>query len=239
MMNIFVTGTSNKVGKTFVTAALASIMQSLSYKTAVYKPIQTGAIEQNSFMIAPDISYVKKIDPYITAECTYHLKSILQPVISAEMENIKINPKVILKDYNMLKDKFDTVLVEGTGGILTPIAPRFTIANLIKMLNLPVVVITLPTEEAVNDTILTVNHAEAMGIEVNGIIINRYPEGVEDMKIKTLPRLFEEYTKTTVIGVIKELDGYGENTPASIIDNVLNGVDIEKVFNVKIPKLEV
>ena len=139
----------------------------------------------------------------------------------------------------MLKDKFDTVLVEGVGGILTPISTRFTIANLIKMLNLPVVVITTPTEEAVNDTILTVNHAETMGIEVNGIIINRYPEGTEDIKIKTLPRLFEEYTKTTVIGMIKELDDYRENTPASIIDNVLNGVDIEKVFNVKIPKLDI
>lgn len=238
-MNVFVTGTSSKTGKTFVTAALASIMQSLSYKTAVYKPIQLGAFEQNSFMVAPDISYVKKIDPYLTAECTYHLKGIMQPVISAEMEQIKINPKVILKDYNMLKDKFDAVLVEGTGGILTPIAPRFTIANLVKMLNLPIVVVTIPTEEAVNDTILTVNHAEAMGIKINGIIINRYPEGTDDMKIKTLPRLFEEYTKTSVIGIIKELDGYVENTPASIIDNVLNGVDIEKVFNVKIPKLDV
>ena len=238
-MNVFVTGTSSKTGKTFVIAALASIMQSLSYKTAVYKPIQLGAFEQNSFMVAPDIAYVKKIDPYITTECTYLFKSIMQPVIASEMEQIKINPKVILKDYNMLKNKFDTVLVEGTGGILTPIAPRFTIANLVKMLNLPIVVITTPTEESVNDTILTVNHAEAMGIKINGIIINRYPEGTEDMKIKTLPRLFEEYTKTSVIGIIKEIDVYKENIAASIIDNVLNGVDIEKVFDVKIPKLDV
>ena len=238
-MRVFVTGTASKTGKTFVTAALASIMQSLSYKTAVYKPIQLGAFEQNSFMIAPDMSYVKKIDPYLTTECTYLLKSIMSPVIAAEMEQVKINPKLILKDYTMLKDKFDTVLVEGTGGILTPIAPRFTIAHLVKMLCLPIIVVTTPNEEAVNDTILTVNHAEAMGIKINGIIINRYPEGTEDMKIKTLPRLFEEYTKTTVIGIIKELDGYGENTPGSIIDNVLNGVDIEKVFDTKIPKLDV
>ena len=238
-MNVFVTGTASKTGKTFVTAALASIMQSLSYKTAVYKPIQLGAFEQNSFIIDPDISYVKKIDPYLTAECTYHLKSTMAPVIASEMEKIKINPKVILKDYTMLKDKFDTVIVEGTGGILTPIASRFTVANLVKMLNLPIVVITNSTEESVNNTILTVNHAEAMGIEINGIIINRYPEGTEDMRVKTIPRLLEEYTKASVVGIIKELDGYGENTPGSIIDNVLNGVDIEKVFNVKIPKLDV
>lgn len=238
-MNVFVTTTASKAGKTFVTAALASIMQSLSYKTAVYKPIQLGAFEQNSFMVAPDISYVKKIDPYLTAEATYLIKSTMSPVIAAELEKIKINPKIILKDYTMLKNKFDTVLVEGTGGILTPIGPRFTMANLIKMLNLPIVVITVPNEESVNNTILTVNHAEAMGIKVNGIIINRYPKDSDDIKIKTLPRLFEEYTKASVIGIIKELDGYQETTPGTIIDSVLNGVDIEKVFDVKIPKLDV
>lgn len=238
-MNVFVTGTSSKAGKTFVTAALASIMQSLSYKTAVYKPIQLGAFEQNTFIVAPDISYVKKFDPYLSAECTYSFKNNMSPVIAAELEAIKINPKNILKDYTILKDKYDTVIVEGIGGILTPIAARFTVANLVKMLNIPIVIITNPNDESVNDTILTANHAEAMGIKINGIIINKYPEGCEDMKIKTLPRLFEEYTKASVIGIIKELDGYGESTPGAIIDNVLNGVDIEKFFDVKIPKLDV
>ena len=92
-MNIFISGIASNVGKTFMSAALASIMQSLSYKTAVYKPIQLGAYEQNSFMVAPDIAFIKKIDPYITAESTYLLKNKLQPVLSAEIENIKINPK--------------------------------------------------------------------------------------------------------------------------------------------------
>ena len=238
-MRIFVTGTSPQIGKTFITAALASIMQSLSYKTAVYKPIQLGAFEQNSFLIAPDIAYVKKIDPYLTAECTYHLKSTMEPVIAAEMEQVKINPKVILKDYSLLSKKYDTVLVEGTGGLLTPIAPRFTIANLVKMLNIPIVLVTKPDKDSVNNIILTVNHASAMGITINGIIINRYPEGCEDMSVKSIPRLIEEYSETSVIGIIKDLDGHEEITAGTIIDNVLNGVDLEKVFGVKIPKLDV
>ena len=238
-MNIFVTGISNKVGKTFVTAALASIMQSLSYKTAVYKPIQTGAIEQNSFMIAPDVAYVKKIDPYLTAECTFLIKSNMAPVLGAEMEQIKINPKMIMKDYSLLANKYDTVIVDGVGEILTPIAPRFTIANLIKMMNIPVVIVTGANSETVNNTILTVNHANALGIKINGIIINRYPEGCEDMNVRAIPRLIEEYTDTFVVGIIKDLITSEEKLPGSIIANVLNGVDLEKVFEMKIPKLDV
>ena len=238
-MNIFVTGISNNVGKTFVTAALASIMQSLSYKTAVYKPIQTGAVEQNSFMIAPDVAYVKKIDPYLTAECTYLIKSNMTPVLGAEMEQIKINPKIIMKDYSLLANKYDTVIVDGVGELLTPIAPRFTISNLIKMMNLPIVIVTGANSETVNNTILTVNHANALGIKINGIIINRYPEGCEDMNIRTIPRLIEEYTDTFVVGIIKDLVTSEEKLPGSIIANVLNGVDTEKVFGMKIPKLDV
>ena len=48
-MQIFVTSIDTNVGKTFITAGLASVMQSLGYKAGVYKPIQTNAIEQNGF----------------------------------------------------------------------------------------------------------------------------------------------------------------------------------------------
>lgn len=236
-MNIFITGTCSNSGKTFITSALAAIMQSLSYKTAVYKPIQLGAYEQNGFVVAPDIAYAKKIDPYLTTECTYFLKSTASPVIAAELENIKINPKQILKDFSILENKYDTVLINGTGGLLTPIAPRFTIGNLIKMFNTSVVIVTNTDDDSLNDTILTVNHASALGIKINGVIINRYPEGTNNINIKTLPRLIEEYTETSVIGIVKELNGQDKITPGSIIDSVLNGVDIEKVFNLKIPKL--
>jgi len=238
-MNIFVTGTESNIGKTFIISALASIMQSLCYKTAVYKPIQSGAFEQNGFMVAPDISYIKKIDPYVTTECTYLLKGMMSPVIAAEMENVKINPKVILKDYTMLQKKYDSIIVEGTGGLLTPVAPRFTMANLAKMLNIPVVVIAKADLETVNHTLLTVNHAQVMGLKVNGVILNKYPEDNEDIALKTIPRLFEEYSDTTVIGVVKQMEGNFRITPPTIIDSVLNGVDIEKIFDIKIPKLEV
>lgn len=236
-MSVFITGTSPKVGKTFVTASLASVMQALSYKTAVYKPIQLGAFEQNSFIIAPDIAYVKNIDPYITTECTYHLKETFQPVVSAEVENVKINPKIILKDYSLLANKYDIVLVDGTGYLMSPIAPRFTNANLIKMMNTSVVIITNPSQDEVSNTILTVNHAYAMGLKINGVIINKYPENNENYGVKNISRLIEEYTETSVIGAIKEIKNEREMNAGSIISNVLNGVDMEKVFDFKIPKL--
>ena len=85
-MQLFVTGTDTDVGKTVVTAGLAAVMQSLGYKSGVYKPFQSGAEEKNGFLISPDLSYVKKLDFYIETLCTYLLKAPTAPYIAAELE---------------------------------------------------------------------------------------------------------------------------------------------------------
>ena len=53
MLNLYVTSTNINDGKTFLTAGLAATMQSLGYKTSVYKPIQTGGIDIEGFMQSP------------------------------------------------------------------------------------------------------------------------------------------------------------------------------------------
>jgi len=239
-MDIFVTGTDIGVGKTFIASALASIMQSLNYKSAIYKPIQTGAYEQNGFIVAPDIAFARKLDPYLATECTYFLKNDIYPLIAAELESIKINPKILMKDYTMLSQKYDCTVVEGTGGLMTPVATRFTMANIISMFNIPIIIVAQVNPNTVNDTLLAVNYAHTMGLKVNGVILNKYPENNENATIKNIPRLIEEYSDTKIVGIIKEIPNNTYSiTPSVILDNVLNGVDVEKIFNTRIPKLDV
>ena len=66
MLNVFISGLERQSGKTIVTAGLAATMQSLSYPTSVYKPIQTGATELNGFKSSPDLALIKRVDSNIT-----------------------------------------------------------------------------------------------------------------------------------------------------------------------------
>ena len=66
MLGLFLTGIRPKSGKTFVTAGLAATMQSLGYSTCVYKPVVTGALEKDGYVLAPDLVYVKNADKNIT-----------------------------------------------------------------------------------------------------------------------------------------------------------------------------
>lgn len=236
-MNIFITGSDINVGKTFITAALAALMQSLGYKTGVFKPFQCGAIEKNGFFMAPDLAYVKQVDAFVETASSYLMKTIAAPIISAEADKININLKTILRDYKLLNDKCELVITEGTGGLCVPVAPNILISDIAKALNLPLIIITKPNTGAINHTLLTINHAQQQGLDVRGVIINKYPQGTDNISIRTAPRLIEEYSDTKVIGIVKDIENAQFLTPSAMIDIILNSVDVEKIFKVTIPKL--
>jgi len=236
-MNIFITGTETRIGKTLIGAGLATIMQSLGYASAVYKPIQTGAIEKQSFLQAPDLAFVKQIDQFLTTYCTYMLKSPAVPVISAEYAGLTIDITKIQKDYKKIIKTADTVVIEGTGGLLTPISPSMYNADIAKCLGLPLLIITRPDVSSVSNTLLAINYAKSIDVEIAGVIVNMYPENTLDINIRTAPRLIEEYSDTKVLGIIKHFGKYTKLNAGLLIDTILNSVDIEEIFKIKIPKL--
>lgn len=236
-MNIFVTGTDTDVGKTFVSAALAALMQSLGYKTGVYKPFQSGAEEKNGFLMAPDLAYVKKIDAFVDTACTYLMKPATAPSLAAEIDKIHIDMNTIARDYKTLNNKCELVITEGAGGLCVPVAPRLLTSDIVKFLNLPIIIVARPDLGTINHTLLTINYAKEQNINVRGVIINKYPKGTNDIAIRTAPRLIEEYSDVKVLGIIKDVENAGKLAPSAMIDIVLNSVDVEKIFNITIPKL--
>lgn len=236
-MNIFVTGTDTDIGKTFITAGLAALMQSLGYKSGVYKPFQSGAEEKNGFLIAPDLAYVKKIDSFVETACTFIMKPPTAPSLAAEIDKVNIDTKLILKDYKNLCEKCEVVITEGAGGLAVPVSPTLLTSDIVKMLNLPLIIVARPDLGTVNHTLLTINFAKTHGLDVRGVIINRYPQGTDDIAIRTAPRLIEEYSDAKVLGIVKDVDSVHAQTPSVMIDTILNSVDVEKIFNIKIPKL--
>ena len=56
-MNIFISGINQGSGKTMAASGIAAIMQSLGYKTGIYKPVQTGAIDEGTYILSPDLNF--------------------------------------------------------------------------------------------------------------------------------------------------------------------------------------
>lgn len=236
MLNLYISSPQNNDGKTFVTAGLAATMQSLGYRTAVYKPFQTGGIEIKGFMQSPDLTNIKTIDPYIETHFSYLFKGKGDPLSVSETENKEIDIDFIFKDAKKFALASDCVLLDGEGGILTPIAPGLQNIDLINKLQVPILFIVSPSENAINNILLSVYAAQENGAIVNGVVINNIDDKKDNKSLTALIRIIEEYTDVKVLGMLPNMGNKVE--PEDLITGILNGIDIESVFNVKISKLE-
>lgn len=236
MLELFISGSEKNSGKTFVTAGLAATMQSLGYSSCVYKPVQTGSIEKDGFIQAPDLAFVKFIDPYIKTYFSYLLKNDAVPAIAAELEHIYINKETIYQDYKSIES--ECILTDGTMGLATPLADNFLEQDMIKMLDIPVLLVVSPTENSVNNTLVNINQTISSGIKLRGVVINDCPEVIHDLTIKSMPKLIEKYTDTKILGVMPHFENLQNINPNDLISNILTGFDLESIFDVKIAKLE-
>ncbi len=236
MLNLYITSANKGDGKTFVSAGIAATMQSLGYSTCVYKPIQTSGIELKGFMQSPDLTFIKSIDPYINTHFSYLFKTNSEPLIAAEKENEFIDIELINTEYQRIISNTDCVLLDGDNGLLSPIAPSLQTADMIKKLQIPVLFVITPKEDSINDTLLSIYTAQEKGIDIRGVVINNIREGCSKELLTAITRVVEEYSNVSILGLLPHL---GEKiVPEELITSVLNGIDIESIFRVKIEKLD-
>ena len=236
MLNLYVTSANRKEGKTFLTAGLAATMQSLGYSTCVYKPIQTAGIEINGFMQSPDLTYVKTVDPYIDTHFSYLFKSEYEPLIASEQENEPIDVELINSEFQRISAVSDGTILDGDCGLLSPLAPSVQTVDMVKRLQLPVLFVVTPREDSINDTLLSIYTAQEKGVEIRGVILNNIKNNCPKTLLTAIPRVIEEYTSVKILGLISHVEG--KLAPEDLITSILNGVDIESIFNVKIEKLD-
>ncbi len=236
MLNLYITSSNKKEGKTFLTAGIAATMQSLGYSTCVYKPIQTGGIEHNGFMQSPDLTFVKTIDPYIDTHFSYLYKSSHEPLIASEIENEPIDIELINSEYKRISGLADCTVLDGDCGILSPLAAGVQTVDLIKRLQIPLLFVVTPREDSINDTLLSIYTAQEKGAQIRGVVINDIKDDCSKQLLTAIPRVIEEYTNVKILGLVPHIEG--NYTPEDLITSVLNGVDIESVFGVKIEKLD-
>lgn len=220
---IFIIGTDTDVGKTFVTAGIAYKLKQGGSTVIAYKPVQSGGTIPN------DCKYVKEIcDLENTYEemNSYCLKEEVSPHLASRMENTKIDKEKIINHYKGLINKYDYVIVEGAGGIVVPlIENEYFLYNLIKDLDLDVVIVARAGVGTINHTVLTNEFLRKKNIRAKGIIINQYNEKFyEDDNIATI----ENLTQLQVLGKLSKIN----NLTKENIQEEYKKLDLEKLENI-------
>lgn len=176
---IFITGTDTGVGKTIVAWGLAALFRESGFRVGVMKPVETGCAEKDGKLFPQDAFYLKEAsgcEEPLEKICPYRLKAPLAPSMAAEMEQVRIDLSGLGSVYEEISSAHDLTLVEGAGGLLVPILPGYTYADLARLWKLPLLVVAANRLGAINHLLLTLEHASCRGLRVLGYVLNYLEE---------------------------------------------------------------
>lgn len=174
MKSIFITGTDTGIGKTVFTCALAKLLRNSGVNVGVMKPFATGIARKSKFQ-SEDVELLAKHSGVSDLESLinpYFFPIPTSPYQAAKKLGKTIDIDLVLASFEKLQSIHDVVLVEGIGGILTPILKDYFVADLIKDLNLDAIVVSGTKMGSVNHTLLTLSLCTKYGISVAGTVIN-------------------------------------------------------------------
>lgn len=167
----FITGTDTGAGKTWATIALMRYFKLQGNIVVGMKPVATGCNWHNGQLKNSDALLVQEnssiqldyqeINPYA-------FETPVSPHLAAKNNPVKV--EVILQAFNNLKDKADIVLVEGVGGWLAPLSHEYDVSDLVKALQLPVIMVVAIRLGCINHARLTFQAIQEAKIKCAGWI---------------------------------------------------------------------
>lgn len=177
---LFITAIGTDIGKTYVSALIQKKLIENKIAAAYFKAAMSGSENINN----SDMAYVKSISKSkqeLKNMVSYSFKEALSPHLASKINKTCIDLSKIVKDFTYLCSNYDYVTMEGSGGIICPIRYDSTVImleDIIKALNLNVVLVTNAELGTINSTLLTTSYLKSKNISCKGIIINNYCKSV-------------------------------------------------------------
>ena len=187
MNSFFVTGTDTDVGKTCVSSAIAKHLRDIDVDVGVMKPFASG-YKASSNSVSEDVEILMKYsevtDP-IDLVNPYYFEIPTSPYDACKQLNLEIDVSKVIESYKQLTSIHDVVIVEGIGGIMTPISKNYFVSDLIYDLKLESIIVTGSKIGTVNHLMLTYEHARQKNLNLKGFVVNQnVPDGYELSNLK-------------------------------------------------------
>jgi dethiobiotin synthetase len=204
----FVTATDTEVGKTFFCALLIRALNRKGIDAGYFKPAASGCSLEKGHLVSDDILYVegftgKKMDHDM--HCPVRYEKPLAPLAAAQLENRPFNLDAVWKSFDLLKERYPVVIVEGIGGVMVPLKEDYLLLDLIAETFLPAIVVCRPVIGTINHSLLTLHALKRRGIALAGFLTNGHVE--EDDEVgRTSPLLIAKFSQVPYLGHIPLYD---------------------------------
>lgn len=199
MRGVFVTGTDTGIGKTVVSAALATCWAAAGVDVTYVKPAQSGAADGDD-----DARDVATWAPGTRTVVGTVLAEPLAPSVAARRAGTTLDRDRLAAPVRAVDDG-ERLVVEGAGGLLVELGTDgTTCADLAAALDLPLVVVARPGLGTLNHTMLTLAVADRRGLAVAGVVVSGYPDA-PDVATRTNLAELARLTGGRLAGVVPRL----------------------------------
>ena len=222
MKPLFITATDTDIGKTYVCAALAHSLKKLEIDVGIMKPFACG-VKQKTGFASNDLTMLANaamVDDDETIINPFFFPVPASPYTAAKNLGVKINVERVIECFRKLDEIHDIVLVEGIGGIMTPILKDYAIIDLIKDLMANTIIVTSSKIGTVNHTVLTCNMCKNMNIPVKGLIINNFDS--TGYPIHELERDLNALTDLPVLCTLPHMEKFDLSDYSSLIQEKMD-----------------
>lgn len=219
MRDLLVAGTDTGVGKTFIAAALVTAVRARGVRAVGFKPVETGidAPEDADSEVLARASgeRVEAASPLL------QLREPLAPAVAADRARIVLKPEDIEARIAELRRDGYTVVIEGAGGVMVPLAWDYTVLDLAERCDLDAIVVARAGLGTLNHIMLTVLMLQSRHIAIRGIVLNGRaptPDLAETTNPAALARMLPG---TRVVEVPHQGAGGVIGATAAIVDRLL------------------
>ena len=174
----FITGIDTDIGKSYAVAFLAKAVIASGLSVITQKFIQTGCDPKD---VAEDIITHRQLmgvelfpedNDHTTCPVIFRLPS--SPHLAARQEGTTVDVELITKSTEILKAKYDVVLIEGAGGVMVPIEGDYLTIDYVTDNKLPTILVTSARLGSLNHSLLTLEQMRLKGVDLSGVVYNMY-----------------------------------------------------------------
>ena len=147
---LFITGTDTGIGKTFLAVRLVKQLRASGMNAAGLKPICSGGRSdaKQAFEAIRGALSLDEINPW-------HFKAAIAPLLAARQERKQVKLSQVTAHVRKLQKQFDVLVVEGAGGLLSPLGENFDSRDLIVALRAIPIIVAPNRLGVVNHVLLT------------------------------------------------------------------------------------
>jgi dethiobiotin synthase len=176
---VVVTGTDTEIGKTTVAAGVIRALTRQGHEVRAIKPVESGLDrlqphERDSTILADASGQSEPADAFV------QLGPPLAPPEAADIEGVALDMDAWIERIRAIAQQADWVIVEGAGGLLSPLTWSTNTLDLARRLNARALVVAPNQLGVLNHTLLTLRALRDESIPLSGIVFNATTDSPED-----------------------------------------------------------